>query len=130
MKKYIKKAFRKLIMEEKRLLELALFCSIIGIFIILIISERIEADVINIGKINSSLNEKEVKILGEISKVRETPGLFILEVKDQNNSIKTIVFKEDNLKLKKGDMIEVTGEVKEYKGETEIDASEIKILEL
>lgn len=116
-------------MEEKGLLELALFCSIIGIFIILIISERIEISTIKIGDINSSLNENEVKLIGEISKITETPGLLILEVKDATDSIKTIIFKEDNLKIKKGNIIELRGTVKEFKGEIEIDASEIKVLE-
>lgn len=116
-------------MEEKRLLELALFCSTIGIFIILIIAERIEVNTIDIEKINSSLYENEVKVVGEVSKLTETPGLLILEIKDATGSIKTIIFKEDDLKIKKGSFVEVKGTVKEFKGETEIDASEIKLLE-
>ena len=114
-------------MQEKALLKIAMVCSLIGIFIILVIVERLEISESNISSINKNDLDEKVKIKGYINFVRETPGLLILNIQDDTGNITAIVFKEDNMNLNKGDLIEIYGLVKEYKGNLEIEADSIKL---
>ncbi len=114
-------------MQEKTLLKIAVVCSLIGIFIVLLIVEKLDASESNIASITKDdLNEK-VKVKGYINSIKETPGLLILNVKDDTGNITAILFKEDDINLKKGDLIEIDGVIKEYKGKLEIETDSIRL---
>ena len=114
-------------MKESTLLKIALITSLLGILIILYTSEKIEIPSSNIASINKSLLNKDVKIKALVEKVTETPGLYILTVKDNTASIKVIIFKEDPINITENSIIEILGTVQEYKNQTEILAKEIII---
>lgn len=114
-------------MEEKSLLKVALFCSLIGILILIIISEKITIPLYTIGSINKSLTDKEVKINGEIASIKETPGLLILTVQDSTGKITVIIYDKE-LAVNKGDYVEIQGTVIEYKNVLEIDAKTIRLI--
>lgn len=113
-------------MEEKTLLKVALICALLGILILIFISDRITYSSSNIASINSSMLEKELLIKGQITSIHQTPNLFILTLKDDTSEIKVIAFKE-NLKLEKNQVIEVLGTVKEYNSKLEIEAKRIRV---
>lgn len=113
-------------MQEKSLLKAALVCSLIGILIILFISEKIELPITEIKKIDKSMMDKEVKIQGILTSITETPGLLILNIKDNTGEITVITFKEEEIELKRNTQVEIQGTVIEYKGKIEIDATSIK----
>ena len=115
-------------MEEKTLLRIALITSLFGILILLIILDKIDVSDSNIDAINETFLDRQVKIKGEITRITETPGLYIINVKDNTGNMGVIVFKEEKLELEKGNIVEVEGQVVEYQGKTEIIAKKITIL--
>lgn len=114
-------------MKDSTLLKLSIVCSLIGIFILLIISEKIDISKSNISAINKNTIDKKVKIKGYITSITETPGLYIMNIKDETGEITAIVFKEEPLDIKKGSIVEVEGKVLEYNDKLEISADLIKI---
>lgn len=114
-------------MNDNQLLKLSLICSLIGVFILIILSERIDISQSNIANITKDNVDKTVKIKGYITSFTETPGLYIMNIKDTTASITAIVFKEDQLNITKGSLVEVEGKVKEYNDILEINAELIKI---
>ena len=86
-------------MQEKTLLKIALITSLVGILILLIILDKIDVSSSNINAINKTLIDKQVKIKGEITRITETPGLYIINVKDNTGNIDVIIFKEEKLEV-------------------------------
>ncbi len=115
-------------MNEKNLLRMALFCGLVGIFLILFISERMDLSASNIGEITLDKINEKVKIKGEIYSIINTPGLAIIKIRDLTGEITIIAFKEENLELKKGNIIGVQGRVIEYKNKIEIEAEIISLI--
>ena len=114
-------------MNDSSLLKLSLICSLIGIFILIIISERINISESNIANITKNDVDKSVKIKGYITMLAETPGLYILKIKDSTAEITTIVFKEEQINITKGSLVEIEGKVKEYNEIIEINAELIRV---
>ena len=115
-------------MQEKTLLKISLITSLVGILILLIILDKIDVSGSNINAINKTFLDKQVKIKGEITRIAETPGLYIMNVKDNTGNIDVIIFKEDILDLEKGNVVEIEGQVAEYQSKMEIIAKKIVIL--
>jgi len=68
-----------------------------------------------------------VKLNGVVTKITDRGSVVFIEV-NQQNPVNVVLFTDDdNLKLKSGDSIEVTGEVQEYKGKNEIIAQKIRV---
>ena len=114
-------------MENSTLFKISIICSLIGIFIILIVSEKLDISQSNIGSINKSMLDQKVKIKGYVSSAIETPGLYIININDETGNITAIVFKEVQINLTKGSIIEIEGKVVEYKDKLEINADLIRI---
>ena len=115
-------------MKEKDLLKIALVCSLVGIFIILFIVQKYEVPSYSIEDIDKSMLNDMVSVKGQISRITETPGLYILDLEDSTGKITVVVFKEEDLDILEGNFIEIEGEVAEYKNEVEIIAKQIKVL--
>ena len=115
-------------MQERTLLRIALFCSVIGITSLYIISENIEIEEISINKIDFENIGEEIKIRGKINKISNFEKIFLLEIEDERtkNKISAVVFKDGKLSIKKDDYVEITGEIKEYKGNLELISEVIK----
>mgnify|MGYP001576164754 CR=1 FL=1 len=114
-------------MQDPNLFKVSLIISVIGTFLILLISEYSEVELTKIQELNKKQLETRVRVEGTILSVRETPGLYILKIKDSSASIPIIVFKEESLELERNAQIEVIGKLTEYKNEFEIIAEKIKI---
>lgn len=107
-------------MQDKTLLKISIFTSIVGIVALYFIMQPAE---IRIGDINRNYIGKSVKVLGEISSRYESKdGHIFLNLADSSGKIKVIIFKNSKVEksLEIGQMIEVSGKVEEYKGELEI----------
>ena len=113
-------------MDEKNLLKVALICGLIGIFIILILSNNLEPSSTKISDISSSFVDQTVKIQGELSSIKITSSVVMLDIKDDTGVIKVVSFDQDILDLNKGETVEIIGDVTEYKGVLEIEAKSIK----
>lgn len=117
-------------MKEENLLKISLICSLIGILIILYITENTNIPNSNISNITNKDLETKVAIIGLVTSVKETPGLIILNVEDKTGNITVIAFKEENITLEPGRIIEVEGKVVEYNKQLEIQADSIIIKKL
>ena len=114
-------------MNEKNLLKLCLFCSIIGLVILFVGVQQMEAKTIHIGEIGEKDIGTLVSVEGIVySRYYNGEHLFFT-LKDDKSRIKMVVFentlnrlKIDPNEIKNGIKIGVDGEVKKYKGEMEI----------
>jgi len=114
-------------MDEKVLFKISLLSGLLGIFIIFLILERVDLNDSNIGSINLTLVDQEVKIKGYITNFKETPGLYLITIKDNTGEIPVIVFKENPINLSKNQLIEIYGIIVEYKSKPEVQAKTIKV---
>ena len=64
-------------MDEKFLFKISLLCSLLGIFIILLIVERLDVGEFSIDSVNLSLVDKEVKVKGYITSIKEKEKLAL-----------------------------------------------------
>ena len=117
-----------MLIQEKILLKISLMVSIIGLFILYIISSKISLDFIKIGEIDDELIDKEVKVKGLIKSYQNSPSVMKLKVEDSSGSIYVTAFKDENIKFKTKMNIEVIGTVQKYKSELEIIAKTIQVL--
>jgi len=115
------------VMKEKTLLRIALGCSIVGIFIIFIFADKLEPEITDISEITSSSVGQTVKIGGEISSIRKTSSVVILDVKDETGSINIVIFDDGYFELKKDDSVGIIGKVAEYKGKLQIESEKITL---
>lgn len=115
-------------MQERKLENLAMVVSLVGVLLILFVSEKMEAGSLSIIDVNESYLGNNVKITGEVVRLIETEGLLILDVKDDSGKIKVVAFSDEYVDVQENDKVEIEGEVVEYKNETELDAKVIKVL--
>lgn len=115
-------------MKEKSLLKVALVCSLVGITTLFFISEFMEVEERNIGEITIDDLDKNVKIIGTVSKVIDTDKVLMMDI-IQPQKLKVVVFKDKEINLKKGNYIEVLGKVEEYEGELEIIGDRIRLID-
>ena len=69
-------------MQDKSLFKVSLIISVIGTFLILLISEYSEVKLSNIKDLGKDQLETRVKVEGTVISTRETPGLYIIKIKD------------------------------------------------
>lgn len=112
-------------MDNKKLFDICLLLSLLGIFCLALLSENLELEEIPISNITYKMLDQRVKISGFITRVSETPGLYILNVEDNSSEITVIIFKKENISLLKNSYVSIEGSISEYKNQTEIIAKEI-----
>lgn len=106
-------------MEERTILKISLFATIIGIIALYFISVSSEVSEINEPSFELS---KYVKVTGMVTKVSSTDKTTFIRITEPRTL--DIVFFE-NISLKEGDMIEAMGNIEEYEGSYELIADKI-----
>ncbi|MBI2106805.1 OB-fold nucleic acid binding domain-containing protein [Candidatus Woesearchaeota archaeon] len=115
-------------MNESSLFKIALTVSLTGILILLLIVEYTDIKKVNISDIENMKEEEKIRVIGKINNVKETPGLYILDLQDDSGKISVIVFKEEKLNISKGYKADIEGTVKEYQNKKELIANKIAIV--
>ncbi len=111
---------------------LCLILSLIGIFIIVILAQVLEPKLIKISDINKKMLDEHVKIQGQVEDVQKIKSqnypnpIVLITLKNQSSQI-TVVWRQD-ITLTQNQIIQVVGKVSEYRNETQIEASKIKML--
>lgn len=113
-------------MEKKTIFNISLTASLLGILLLLLVSENLNARQITIDSITRNYIDEDVIVIGSISSIKKQGSLTLLKVKDETGKIDVVAFKSRDLSLKNGDEIEVYGEVAVYNGKLEIIAKYIK----
>jgi len=112
-------------MKEKTLLKISIICALIGVFVLFLISENIKIDETSIGKIENGQIGNDVKIKGVVNDVFNGEKASIITI-TQPEEIKIMIM--ENTSLKKGDYVEVIGEVDEYNGELEVIGNRVRVM--
>lgn len=113
-------------MEERKLENIAWAVSLIGILLILFISERMEAEEVSIAEINEKMEGKGVIVKAEIEKISQKGGISMLDVSDSTGKIRVVALGDKAQGLSAKNSILIYGKVKIYNGKLEIDASQIQ----
>lgn len=116
-------------MKQSTLLKISLTCTIAGIIILFLVLQFFQMEETAISKISAEDMDKTIKISGIVSKVSENTekGVKFLTI-EKTEAIDVVVFDDkDASHFNKGDFVEVTGKVDEYKGEKEIIADEVAV---
>ena len=113
-------------MKEKTLLRISIIGTLIGIFLLYIISENIKIDETSISKIKEEQIGNDVKVEGRVKDVFNGEKISIITI-TKPEEMKVVVMK--NISVKEGDYIEVIGEVEEYNGELEVMGNRVRVIE-
>lgn len=106
------------------LIKLAFLTAILGISLLLFLSNSLEPAVMKISDINDNMLKQYVKINGNITSFKTYENLAVFSLEDESGNIPVVIY---NLKGNLTGSVEVIGMVKEYKGKLEVEASKIKI---
>lgn len=113
-------------MQESALLRLAIVVALIGLVALFVISATTELEVTNTYDIGRSNINRYVRITGQIISVKEFDKTLLLEV-SQQKPVTVVMFKDgQDRSFATGDEVDITGQVKEYKGKMEIVAEKVK----
>ena len=114
-------------MKENTLLKIAMVCSLAGIAVLYFVSTKIDVKNYNPIKLNENIGD-DVKLQGTIAKMTDTGNVVFIEINQQNPATIVLFTEDDNLKLKNGDSVEISGKVQEYNGKNEIIANRIRVI--
>lgn len=114
----------KINLQKINFLKLSLIISLIGIFLLLLLSNVLEPKLIDIKDINSGFLDKEVKVQGFIFDTRIYSSNFqVISIKDDTGKIDVTINRPiDKLKNKN---ITVIGTITEYEKDLQIQADKI-----
>jgi DNA/RNA endonuclease YhcR with UshA esterase domain len=111
-------------MEEKTLIKIAITVSLVGLVFLFLYSD--ELSTLSINNLDDSPKGETVKLSGVVKRVSSHEKIIFIEVSGQRTEqMDVIVFNDEELFLKEGDFVEVTGEVEEYKEKKEVIASKV-----
>ncbi|MBC8444338.1 OB-fold nucleic acid binding domain-containing protein [Candidatus Woesearchaeota archaeon] len=111
-------------MQENTLLKIALICSIIGLISIFLLSKNLTFDQTNL--ITKDELDQTIKVKGVINRITNYEKNTIIEI-TRTEKLDIVLF-ENNINLKPGEKITATGQLKQYKGNFELLADEIKVI--
>jgi len=118
----------------EKLLKAALILSLLGIFLLLLLSSALKNTPSSINEAKELPEYEKVRVQGKILTLREaSPNFFILKVADNTGNISvTLNSKKSLLKQKsfqEKSLVEIRGKISFYKNETQINADKIILLE-
>ena len=114
-------------MKETTLLKIALICSLVGLIVLYFISTKIEVKDYKPSSLNKNVGD-DVSLKGIVTKINDRGNVVFVDLQSQNYVTVVLFTKDENLKLKNGDDVEVIGKVQEYNGKNEIVAQKIRII--
>lgn len=103
-------------MNERNLIRISLVFSLIGIFILFLISQNYYLPDSDIKELEEN---KFVNIRGIVDKVSDSDKVAFIEL-IQPDSVSVVLFKDKYIDIQEGDYIEVRGMTEEYEGKLQI----------
>ena len=104
-----------------------IFSAILGITLLIIISDKISIPQSSISSITKTDVNKYIKINGIVKNIIKKGSIIILDLEDKTAKIRVVLFKSENIGIEKGSFIEVEGKVSLYEDQLQILAETIKI---
>ena len=114
-------------MKERVLLRVSLIFSLIGILILFMLTYELKVKLYEINSLSKDNIDDVVRIKGIVESFAETPGLYLITLRDNTGKMTVVIFKDEKIPLQKNLEIEIIGSVVEYKDKIEIIAKQIVI---
>jgi RecJ-like exonuclease len=114
-------------MKDSKLIKLCLTISIIGLLALSIYAETANPPPINLKEIEDYLG-KTITTSGEVERVSITPNVSFITLREGSFRTTVVTFDMLSTNIRSKDNINVTGQVKLYKGDLEIIAEKIEKL--
>ena len=110
------------------LLKTSIIISLIGIFLLLFLTNILNPKQININQINNKLLNKNVQVQGQVLNIKtyENQNLQVILIKDETSQIEIITNKITN--LENNETIIVIGKITTYKEDLQITADKIILI--
>ncbi len=113
-------------MNEKTLVTWSAVTTIVGLLLLFFFAE--EVPVQKVENLEDFSPQEVVRLEGVINKVTKKENVFFLEVAGiRRENQQVIIFPKEDLYLKPGNIVEITGLVEEYHGQKELIASTIVV---
>ncbi len=115
----------KINFQKINLLKTSLIISLIGIFLLLLLSNILEPKITKIKDINPSFLDKAVKVQGQILNIRtyEKFNLQVISIQDNTGKIEVVVNQISDLQNLQN--ITIIGKITEYEKDLQIQADKI-----
>jgi exonuclease VII large subunit len=120
-------------MKESFIMKLSFLGSVIGLVAIYIIVSHMAYEPVKIGSITGQMVGETINITGAVKNVYvHEDGHVFISLFDETGEVKVVVWSDTAGKLdetiKKGDFLNIIGNVQLYMGELEIIAREVNVL--
>lgn len=112
----------------EQITKLCIITTLLGIILLIIVSDKIEAPTSTISSITKQDLNQEVKLRGTIKASINKETIAFLDLEDSTGVISIVLFKPQNTKITKGSFAEVTGKVSLYEEKLQVYAETVKIL--
>ena len=114
--------------SERKLIKLSLFTIIFGLIGLYLICIFVNPEFVEIDSIDKNLVGKVISTEGTISKITfiEKSKTMFLDIRGNEKTLTIIIFNSKENSFKKGDVVEIIGEVANYKGNLELIAREVE----
>jgi len=115
-------------MNEKTLMLICAILSITGIISLFFLNKSASVPQLKISELKDGMNF--VRIVGRVTrKYVSKTGTIFLTIQDETGRIQAVIFKgTSNQKIRKGDKVEIIGDVQTYKNRLEIIVKQIKVI--
>jgi len=110
------------------LTKLCIISSIIGIILLIVISNKLDIPTSTISSISKESINKQIKVKGTVKNIIDKENLIMLNLKDKSSQIKVVLFNTNKPNIKKNSFVEISGKVSLYEDEFEIIADSVKII--
>ncbi len=117
--------------SERKLIRLSLFTIIFGLVGLYLIGLFVDPEFVELDSIDRNLVGKVISTQGTISKIvfiEESKTLF-LDISKNEKTLTVIMFNSKEDLFKNGDLVNIVGEIANYKGGLELIAREIEKIE-
>ena len=111
-------------MNEKTLLKVSVVIALLGLSFLFLYSE--EVDLKSVERIDSAIPEETVELKGTVNRVSVSDKVIFLEIEGERvEKTDVILFTDQDIFIKDGDYVEISGTVEEYEGKKEVIANSI-----
>jgi len=114
-------------MQEYRLLAIALIWSVAGLMILLLLAIYAEPQQLQIAGLETEIG-KIVAVTAEVESVSYKEDTFFMTLSDNTGKIKTVFFGNPSSEIIRGDSVAVKGKIQLYRGNLEIVIQELRCL--
>jgi len=115
-------------MRERSLFKISLIGGIVGVVILYLVASELALDKSLISKIDGVPEGNEVLVQGVVERVTNTEKVAFLEVaQEEVKSVTVVLFKDSDIELSAGDVVEIEGTVEDYEGKKEIIGNKVEV---